>query len=531
MDLLNMFSDLAPISNSGYRQQLNTDPGILQGIEFIQNENKVKREVAENLDLNLISDLHGTESEIVHSAGILNGQDELGNIEGFKENMDEPATKYYNDLKAQYKIALDKFNALVNSSKMRSLIFGPIVTGIAVRDKSVGRGASSIGLYHHKFCTDNTNNICDADYRLIFSNGVVSNMTIDSRYVGATGPNIIFALSNVPTGGVDAILQGKKIGDNKWYDVNIPTKRITPSDSTVFFDGDTSLFKSTSSEQNIPSMATTLKCDRRNNSYCIFKDYNGDRETCSGPTPGQHYNNRSGIGLGGLPTYDDNQFIGWLDALYDKNAGSDPNRSERVNVVDYVSRCINVDGYEYLKNTKAYQAGPDQNLKKQLDDLSLEMSNISALMSSSVKDNTSKNFLSYNKMQKDIDNIQKRIIEVDGIMKKNATKDIYDVDTSLAKEEETALLSKQRYYVYIIWIVILVIILYITISNVVDPDSSFSVLLIVIVLLILLFLFFMYSKWNTEWYDLKVNLKNLSFSLPDIPKIDFNPLLSVKYTS
>jgi hypothetical protein len=73
--------------------------------------------------------------------------------------------------------------------------------------------------------------------------------------------------------------------------------------------------------------------------------------------------------------------------------------------------------------------------------------------------------------------------------------------------------------------------LYITISNVVDPDSSFSVLLIVIVLLILLFLFFMYSKWNTEWYDLKVNLKNLSFSLPDIPKIDFNPLLSVKYTS
>ena len=33
--------------------------------------------------------------------------------------MDEPATKYYNDLKAQYKIALDKFNALTASSKTK----------------------------------------------------------------------------------------------------------------------------------------------------------------------------------------------------------------------------------------------------------------------------------------------------------------------------------------------------------------------------------------------------------------------------
>ena len=46
-----------------------------------------------------------------------------------------------------------------------------------------------------------------------------------------------------------------------------------------------------------------------------------------------------------------------------------------------------------------------------------------------------------------------------------------------------------------------------------------------------IFLFIMYSKWNTEWYDLKIKLKNLDFGLPDIPKIDFNPLVSIKYTS
>ena len=101
----------------------------------------------------------------------------------------------------------------------------------------------------------------------------------------------------------------------------------------------------------------------------------------------------------------------------------------------------------------------------------------------------------------------------------------------MAKEHETSLLTKQRYYVYMLWFVILVIILYITITNLVDSESSFSVLTISLVLLIILFLFFLYSQWNAEWYDLKNKLKNLNFSLPEIPKIDFNPLVSIRYTS
>ena len=436
MDLTNMFSDLAPISNNGYRQQLNTDPGILQGIEFIQNENKVKKEVEQNLELNLISDLHGTESATVHSAGVLNREDELGNIEGFKENMDTPTTKYYNDLKAQYKIALDKFNALTASSKTKLSISGPIVTGIATQYNSVGTGASRSGLGYSSWCSNVPNSVCNAEYRLVFSNGVVSNMTIQSNppYV-LTNPTLLFAIKDVPIGGVKAILQGKNIAsgstDNKWYDVDVPVQQVNDNQTSIVFANTTGNFKTTSSASNVP---------------------------------------------------------------------------------------------EAVKMT-------NQELKKQLDALSAEMANISSLMMSNVKENTSRDFSSYNKMQKDIDNVQKRIVEVDGIMKNNSSKQIYDVDTSLAKEEETALLSKQRYYVYIIWFVILIIILYITISNLVNPESSFSVLLVTIVLMILLFLFFMYSKWNAEWYDLKVNLKNLNFGLPDIPKLNFNPLVSIKYTS
>ena len=329
MELSNMFSDLAHISNSGYREQLYTDPGILQGIEFLQNENKVKKQVEKNLNLNLISDSHGTGSTTVHSARPLsnNGtieEAEDEQVEGFVENMEGPTTKYYNELKSQYKIVLDQFNFVVNAAK------------------------------------------------------------------------------------------------------TTPGKGIIP---------------------------------------------------LSPPAP------------------------------------------PAVETPEQVAKRIAAD-----KQAR-------QDLKNNLDTLSSQMANISAQLMSNVKDNTRSDFSSYNKMQKDIDNVQKRIIEIDGIMQKNKLKTNYDVDTSLAKEEETALLTKQRYYVYMIWFIILAIILYITISNIFNPESSFSVLLISLILLICIFLFFMYSKWNTEWYDLKIKLKNLDFGLPDIPKIDFNPLVSIKYTS
>ena len=329
MELSNMFSDLAHISNNGYREQLYADPGILQGIEFLQNENKIKKQVEQNLNLNLISDSHGTGSTTVHSAGLLSNkgtieETEEEQVEGFTENMEGPTTKYYNDLKSQYKIVLDQFNFILNNAK--------------------------------------------------------------------TTP-------------------GKGI---------IPLPPPAP-----------------------PAVETSEQLAKR--------------------------------------------------IAADKQARQD--------------------------------------LKNNLDMLSSQMANISAQLMSNVKDNTGSDFSSYNKMQKDIDNVQKRIIEVDGIMQKNKLKTIYDVDTSLAKEEETALLTKQRYYVYMIWFIILAIILYITISNIFNPESSFSILLISLILLICVFLFFMYSNWNAEWYDLKIKLKNLDFGLPDIPKIDFNPLVSIKYTS
>lgn len=332
MELLNMFSDLAPISNNGYRKQLYTDPGILQGIEFLQNENKVKNEVEQTMGLNMISDSHGSESTIVHSAGMLNNENSggfggfgmFGGVkEGFMEGLDATTTSY-SDLKKQYDVIQTNFNALI----------------AAARDTSTGAGKGIIPL-------------------------------------------------------------------------------------------------------PIPASETT-------------------------------------------------------DAAATRVA----------------------------KDTAARKK-----LKDDLTDLSNQMQDIATQMMTSVKDNTGGDFRAYNKMQKEIDNAQRRIAEVYTVMENNKTRNPYDVDTSLAKEEETALLTKQRYYIYILWFITMVIVLYITISNLINPDSSFSALLISLILLIGLFGFFIYSKWNFEWYDFKYNFKNFNLGLPDIPKINFNPLVSIKYTS
>ena len=322
MELLNMFSDLAPISKNGYREQLYTDPGILQGVEFIQNENKVKREVEQSMDLNLISDSHGTESATVHSAGVLDVE------EGFQESMttsgqEQTMSRYSEELKIQYGIALAKFNALLEEAKK-------------------------------------------------------------------------------------------------------PGKGVIPSPEPV-----------------APAIET-------------------------------------------------------------------PEAKEKRLADDKLAR---------------------EKLKKDLEHLSLQMANIAAQLMSKVKYNTGREFSSYNRMQKEIDRAQQRIIEVHTMIESKKNRSIHDIDTSMAKEHETSLLTKQRYYVYMLWFVILVIILYITITNLVDSESSFSVLTISLILLIILFLFFLYSQWNAEWYDLKNKLKNLNFSLPEIPKIDFNPLVSIRYTS
>ena len=119
---------------------------------------------------------------------------------------------------------------------------GPIVTGIAVQYLSVGTGlegsGNRVGLIY-----GNRGSLV-AHYRLRFSNGMVSDLSIIANLPTYTKPIVRFAISNIPASGVTAILQGRNndYAGNVWYDVNVPTRFITPSDTLIDIGGTTDQF-------------------------------------------------------------------------------------------------------------------------------------------------------------------------------------------------------------------------------------------------------------------------------------------------
>jgi surface protein len=118
---------------------------------------------------------------------------------------------------------------------------GPTVTGIAMQYGTVGYGVGAYGNWYANWAY-NTPGVHNAHYRLRFSNGIVSNVSIFSNsdaIGGLTNPDISFALTNIPAGGVTAILQGRNnaFTGNVWYDIVNKTIQVTPSTPVIKFGG------------------------------------------------------------------------------------------------------------------------------------------------------------------------------------------------------------------------------------------------------------------------------------------------------
>lgn len=366
-----MFSDLAPISNNGYRQQLYTDPGILQGQEFLRNENKIKKIVERNLDLNMVSDMNGSESTIINS------------VENFEPSEDD----FKEGLVSQNKAEQIKQNQLKEKQLKQNQL----------------KEFSSVA---RSFAT------CEMGQ--VFSDS-----------------------------------EGKCI------------ERFQSSKSNI-------------QEGFREGLSTDEKYNNLKNQYnTVLSAYN------------RLITEFQSVNTGGLTT------------------SSDSSRASQERATYF----------------------------NKLKELSVQLNNISTQLLGSVKEDTATDFASYNKMQQAIDEVQLRIKEIYKKIQENKTKNPADIETSLAKESETALLTKQRYYMYVIWFIIMVVVLYVTITNLVNAESSFTVLLICLIVLVCLFIFFIYNKWNSEWYDFKYKLKNFNFGIPEIPKIDFNPLVRIRYTT
>jgi len=92
-------------------------------------------------------------------------------------------------------------------------------------------------------------------------------------------------------------------------------------------------------------------CDHKTQNGCIFKDYIHYGNAVCYPS------NRNGAwAYGGLYNYNNNDLKGWLGALYNRNADG----LERPAVKEYIERCKNTKGYEFLDDN------PVKRTKKQL---------------------------------------------------------------------------------------------------------------------------------------------------------------------
>jgi hypothetical protein len=106
--------------------------------------------------------------------------------------------------------------------------------------------------------------------------------------------------------------------------------------------------------QNIAASNPSVpaQCNWKDTSRCIFKDYTKSGNICV-------VNGNDNPAYGGLENYNEDQFINWLQALYNRNTGNDTSRGEAANVYQYWNTCKSAPGYEFLK--KLNFLDPSQN--------------------------------------------------------------------------------------------------------------------------------------------------------------------------
>ena len=187
------------------------------------------------------------------------------------------------------------------------------------------------------------------------------------------------------------------------------------------------------------------------------------------------------------------------------------------------------------------QAGPNQTtipgqrsqIIKAIKNIESSLGIINVEISDVVKQRSKINIDAYYTIMEKIRVAKLRIIDANNQIEE-LTK-MVDPVSAVAKREETHILSKQRYYMYIFWFIIAAVVIYVTIVNMVNPDASFSVLVVCMIVLVCIFGFIMYTNITGGWFnDIKNGIKGIS-----IPRIDnsfqnlfnFDPLVSIKYTS
>lgn len=169
---------------------------------------------------------------------------------------------------------------------------------------------------------------------------------------------------------------------------------------------------------------------------------------------------------------------------------------------------------------------------KRLKSLGEALNRIYGELQTAISGGVKVNFQELDKITLQIHNTRRNLIRIDEEITKKEK--MIDFETPLAEEEETSILSRQRYYVYIMWFIITAIVLYITVSNLINPDSSFTSLLLSIILLIGIVVVLFYNTFGTYVNRIESDVQSINFSgiKHDIRNMfNFDPLVTIKYTS
>jgi len=94
-------------------------------------------------------------------------------------------------------------------------------------------------------------------------------------------------------------------------------------------------------------------CNWKSSNRCIFKDYTYDQssDNCVAKDGNPTYS------VDGLKSYSQPTFTNWLDTLYRRDSGVNKLTSEAINVNEYVQRCKELDGYDFLANIPTSKLG------------------------------------------------------------------------------------------------------------------------------------------------------------------------------
>lgn len=173
--------------------------------------------------------------------------------------------------------------------------------------------------------------------------------------------------------------------------------------------------------------------------------------------------------------------------------------------------------------------GQRQQIIKAIENIQGALGTINVQISDVIKQRSKTNIEAYYVIMDEIRDVKYKIIDTNNKIEELTR--IVDPTSAVAEREETTILSKQRYYVYIFWFILTAVVIYVMIANMIDPNSSFSVLIVCLIILVCIFGFIMYNYITGPWYNNIIDaIKN--FRIPKIGNvINFDPLVSIKYTS